>query len=214
MVNHHVDNISKRKVINWYLHDAENGDPEDQYLLSDLYRCNLSRTEGIQWLKKSADQGFSRAQYDLALVYQDENQAESLEYMKKAAKSYVYAQIELGYDYAHGTVVDKDYKKAYNLYQKAASNMKNIEKKSELIRINFLKLRFNAANDTAELLAKQGDIPALLYMGCLYQYGFEVKRNLKKAIFYYELAKNQGSKEACVQLEEIGNHVEGFVDSN
>ena len=84
--------------------------------------------------------------------------------------------------------------------KKAADNMKQIEDIRELRTINNIKIRYNAANDEAEQLALNGDINAQLYMGCLYQYGFEVKRNFDKAKYFYEMAKRQGSDEAQLQL--------------
>jgi hypothetical protein len=99
--------------------------------------------------------------------------------------------------------VKQDYKEAYNLYQLAASNMKNIKDVTELRKINYIKFKYNAANDKAEIHANKGNIDAQLYMGCLYQYGFEVKRNKEKAIYWYSIAKNQGSVEANMQLEII-----------
>jgi len=65
------------------------------------------------------------------------------------------------------------------------------------------KIKYNAGNNQAEVKALEGDISAQLYLGCLYQYGFEVKRNLDKAIYWYEKASKQGSKEANLQLSTI-----------
>lgn len=201
IANTYIDDSIKSKAKGWYLEDAANGNPDAQYLLSETYIVGTYRTEHIFWLRKAADQGHSRAQYELALAYQDDNPSEALKYMKLASESYVYAQIDLGYDYAHGKSVIKDYREAYRLYQKAASCMKELKDVFELRRINYVKFRYNAANDEAEVLAIQGNVSAQLYMGCLYQYGFEVKRNKEKALFWYEMAKKQGSDESQIQLD-------------
>jgi TPR repeat protein len=203
IVNRYVENTTRAKVIKWYLEGAANGNLDSQYLLSKLYVGDKWGPEYNYWLKRAADQGHAMAQYDLAQEYIDDNQTEAVKYLKLAAKSYVYAQIDLGYDYAHGKLVKQDYKEAYNLYQLAASNMKKIKDVTELRKINYIKFKYNAANDEAEIQANKGNIDAQLYMGCLYQYGFEVKRNKEKAIYWYSIAYNQGSVEANMQLEII-----------
>lgn len=195
-----IEDSTRSKAVNWYLDDAVKGIPDAQYLLSEIYRDEMYKTEHRYWLKKAGDQGHSRAQYHLALAYKEDNPSESVKYMKLASSSYVYAQIDLGYDYAHGNLVNKNYSEAYGLYQKAASSMMNMKDIVELRTINNIKFRYNAANDEAELVALQGDVSAQLYMGCLYQYGFEIKRNKQKAIYWYEMAGGQGSKEAQNQL--------------
>ncbi|QWB96685.1 SEL1-like repeat protein [Mycoplasmatota bacterium] len=42
---------------------------------------------------------------------------------------------------------------------------------------------------------------AQLYVGCLYQNGFEIQLNKSKAQYWYEMAANKGSKEAQKQLK-------------
>ena len=200
LANRKTEDSNKAKVVDWYLDDAVNGNPDAQYLLSEIYVGESYITEHQFWLTRAAAQGHSRAQYELALRYQDYNHPLSIEYLKKASESYIYAQIDLGYKYAHGDSIIKDYKEAYRLYQKAASNMKEIKDIYELRTINYVKFKYNAANDEAEELALLGNLNAQLYMGCLYQYGFEIKRNKDKAIHWYEMAKRQGSDEAQIQL--------------
>ena len=200
IANRKTEDSTKAKVVDWYLDDAVNGNPDAQYLLSEIYVGETYITEHKFWLTRAAAQGNSRAQYALALRYQDYNHPLSIEYLKKASESYIYAQIDLGYKYAHGDSIIKDYKEAYRLYQKAASNMKEIKDIYELRTINYVKFKYNAANDEAEELALLGNLNAQLYMGCLYQYGFEIKRNKDKAIHWYEMAKRQGSDEAQIQL--------------
>ncbi|MFA5381381.1 MAG: tetratricopeptide repeat protein [Candidatus Izemoplasmatales bacterium] len=200
IVNSIIEDSTRSKAVNWYLDDAVKGSPDAQFLLSEIYRDEIYKTERRFWLKKAGDQGHSRAQYHLALAYKEDNPSESVKYMKLASSSYVYAKIDLGYDYAHGNLVNKNYSEAYGLYQKAALNMKEIKDIYELRTINYVKFKYNAANDEAEELALLGNLNAQLYMGCLYQYGFEIKRNKDKAIYWYEMAKRQGSDEAQIQL--------------
>jgi hypothetical protein len=207
VVDKFLDETSVRRVKDWFLDDAVNGDVDAQYLIAHVYNSYTSQQEHHYWLKKAADQGHSAAQYKFGIENKDENPSDYIEYIKLASKSNVYAQIELGYNYAHGQYVCKSYLDAYNLYQKAADNMKKIEDIRELRIINNIKIRYNAANDEAEQLALNDDVDAQLYMGCLYQYGFEIKRNKEKAVYWYELANTNGSVEASEQLIIIDNEM-------
>lgn len=203
IINRSRDDSIRTKALNWYLDDASKGNKEAQFLLAFLYAGDKYGQERMYWLKKSANQNYHQAQYELAQSYKDDNPKEYINYMIKASESYIYAQIDLGYDYAHGNLVEKNYYEAYVLYQKAAYNMRDIKDIFLLRTVNYVKLRYNAANDEAELEANLGNVDAQLYMGCLYQYGFEVKRNKIKAIYWYSMADKQGSDEAKIQLEKI-----------
>lgn len=196
-----IDASIKDQAYEWYKISSINGNLDAQYLLAVIYYGYNSSDEKEYWLRKAADQGHIQAQYDLANIYKSKDKTLSLIYMKMASKSNIYAQIDLGYQYAHGDIVDIDYKEAYHLYQQAAENMMRVKDISELRFINYKKLRFNAANDTALKKAVQGNVNAQLYMGCLYQYGFEVKRNKSKSINWYKMAKSLGSNEAKEQLK-------------
>ena len=207
VVNNFIDETTIKSVKNWFLEDAVNGNSDSQYLLANVYNSHTGQQEHHYWMKKASDQGHSASQYKIALEYKDENPSEYIKYIKLASESNVYAQIELGYNYAHGKYVCKSYLDAYNLYQKAADNMKKITDIRELRTINNIKIRFNAANDEAEELASIGDVYAQLYMGCLYHYGFEVKRNIDKAKYWYELAIAKGSMEASKQLIIIDKEI-------
>lgn len=200
VVDKFLDETSVRRVKDWFLNDAVNGDVDAQYLIANVYNSYTSQQEHHYWLKKAADQGHSAAQYKFGIENKDENPSDYIQYIMLASESNVDAQIELGYNFAHGKYVCKNYLDAYNLYQKAADNMKEIKDIRELRTINNIKIRYNAANDEAEELALNGDVDAQLYMGCLYQYGFEIRRNKDKAVYWYEMAKKQGSNEAQIQL--------------
>ena len=198
-----MDELVEKHALNWYMNEAINGNPDAQFLLSRIHFGRNNKADYSFWLKKAADNEHSRAQFELGLYYEYERMEEAINYIKRASKENILAQLDLGYKYAHGVLVDINYMEAYMLYQKVAKSMMKIQDNSELKGINRIKLRYNAANDNAEVSAKLGDVNAQLYIGCLYQYGFEVKRNLDKAIYWYEKASKQGSKEANRQLSTI-----------
>lgn len=90
IANRMTEDSTKDKAKRWYLKDAENGNLDAQYLLSKIYTGDSDRKEHISWLTRAAAYGHSRAQYDMALRYQDKNQLLSIEYLKRASKSYIY----------------------------------------------------------------------------------------------------------------------------
>lgn len=198
-----MDDLVEKNALNWYMNEAINGNPDAQFLLSRIHFGRNNKADYSFWLKKAADKGLSRAQFELGLYYECERLEEAIKYIKLASKANTLAQLDLGYKYAHGVLVDTNYMEAYILYQKVAKSMVKIRDNSELKGINRIKFRCNAANDEAEISAHKGDVDAQLYMGCLYQYGFEVKRNLDKAFYWYEKASRQGSEEANFQLSII-----------
>jgi len=204
VVNRSINQETKPKVFEWFIDDARQDNSEAEYLIASLYEGNSEGSDHAYWLKKAADHGHSQAQYELSLSYEDDLPIEQIRYLKLSARSNIYAQIKLGYHYA----INKNYTKAYSEYQKAALNMRTNKDTFNLIVINHIKFRFNAGNDEAELIALQGEVEAQLYMGCLYQYGFEIKRNLNKSLFWYEMARKHGSDEAQIQIEILKKDIE------
>lgn len=203
LLDNPMDETVKKHAFNWYMDDAIHENPDAQYLIARIHFGRNNKVDYPFWLKKAADNNHSKAQHELALYYEYKRHADSITYMTLAAKSNMVAQILLGYKYGHGEHVELNYKIAFKYYQLAAANMKEITDTNELRNVNRIKFRYNAANDEATRSAKHGDINAQLYMGCLFQYGFEVKRNLKKSTYWYSLALKEGNKEAKKQLTLI-----------
>lgn len=115
-------------------------------------------------------------------------------------KDDIYDLYHLGLAYAYGEIGEINYLKAYECYQKAMTHVKD---RNELRQFNVHKLRFNIGNLDARKKALNGDVNAQLYKGCLYEWGFEIKRDLEEAIYWYNMAYEQGSLEAKKRLEVI-----------
>jgi len=142
----------------------------------------------------------------------------------QAKKGNVGAIFKLAYAYENGLGVKKDEKKAYKLYQKAATlgdedakvalslfelknNVKSSKKISNKVVIqnssNFFKLE---AAELQELIkkAKQNNKEALFTLGALYESGFsQVSPNPKKALSLYKKAAKLGSKKAKEALKRF-----------
>lgn len=113
--------------------NAEDGDAQCQFdygmmLVSGtgphghgVYRQN--EDAGIQWLKKSAQQGHEQAQAMLGKIYADRgNGAEAVKFYHMASEQgHIDATINLAMMYGSGDVVTKDSEKAHILFLKAAN---------------------------------------------------------------------------------------------
>ncbi|MED5579310.1 MAG: tetratricopeptide repeat protein, partial [Nitrospinota bacterium] len=120
--------IAKRRLIR----HAENGNPEAQLLLGDVYDSinltNKLKRDAAEWYKKSADQGNIEAMDKLANAYYngDDNYVmrdlkKRFEIHKKGAfAGSVVHQFKLGFAYLEGEGVGKNYKKALKWFKESA----------------------------------------------------------------------------------------------
>ena len=195
----------QNEVCQWYKQLAHVGNPDAQFLYSRIC-LNQFDNQRFELLKKAADQEHTKSQYELAQMYHygnyvEQSDIESIKYYQLVANKDVNAQIDLAYYYAYGIMLEINYIESFKRYQLAAQQIKNVTDRNEQNWIPLNKIKYNAGNIQAEEKAHEGDTSAQLYLGCLYQHGFEVKKNIEKAIIWYEMAKNQGSDEAEKQLE-------------
>ena len=86
------------------------------------------KTKAAEWYRKSAEQGYARAQCNLGYYYQfgkgilASDDAKAVEWYRKAAdQGYACAQYYLGESYKNGWGVEKDKSKALEWYRKAAA---------------------------------------------------------------------------------------------
>ena len=107
------------------------GDAESQLLLGSLYedgRAGMPQDYKMaaKWYRKSADQGFAQAQYNLALLYEDgkgmeQDYYEAAQWYKRAANNgFAEAQNNLGVLYILGKGVIKDRNRAELMFRRSA----------------------------------------------------------------------------------------------
>ncbi len=186
----------------WLKKEDDNGNQNAKDQLMDIFGYRYGSYERDQITINLANSGNEEEQFNLAEMYKsgshvEQNNELAIYWYKKASEKHVIAAIDLGYYYAHGVLGEIDYLEAYHNYQHAMTIVKDIY---ELRKINLNKLRYNIGNDKAELKALSGDVNAQLYMGCLYQHGFEINRSIVKSIYWYEMASKQGNEQAKMQL--------------
>ena len=173
------------------------------------YGTAVDHVEAVKWVRKAAEQGFARAQYDLGLMYEfgrgvERSYEKAVEWYQKAAEQgAASAQGLLGEMYYYGRGVEQSYEKAAEWYLKAAEqglaraqyklgDMYDIgigvEKSDEKAAEWFLKA------------AEQGFARAQCKLGLMYENGTGVERSYKKAREWYQKAAEQGFADAIIKL--------------
>ena len=170
------------------------------------YGTAVDHVEAVKWVRKAAEQGFARAQYDLGLMYEfgtgveRSNEKAAEWYLKAAEQGYADAQYNLGDMYRDGRGVEESFEKAAEWVQKAADqglavaqnclgfmyqNGTGVEQSYEKAREWYLKA------------AEQGAADAQCNLGCMYLNGHGVEQSYEKAVEWYLKAAEQGF--ACAQ---------------
>ncbi len=175
--------ISKELLIK-----AEGGDRDAQDQLAKLIFDALDELDeddkdgaafGVNWLKKSAEQGHTEAQCVLGLLYAsgscvDEDQVEAAKWFRKAAEQgHAEAQLYLGHLYSGGSGVDEDQVEAAKWFRKAA---------------------------------EQGNAGAQLRLGYAYSSGMGVDEDKAKAAKWFRKAAEQGN---VMAQKCLGDHYWG-----
>lgn len=115
---------------------AQDGMERAQDLLGDLYYygngVEQDHSEAVKWFRRSAEQGYARAQNDLGWMYElKQDYSEAVKWYRKAAEQgYAYAQKNLGDMYEHGYGVTKDRSEARKWYQRAAEQGNEVAKQN------------------------------------------------------------------------------------
>ncbi|VEU83263.1 SEL1-like repeat protein [Acholeplasma hippikon] len=110
------------------------------------------------------------------------------------------SRIEETHDLAH---LDKKYKEAYERYLKLDEEIKVKYKTMNPLHIDLFKVLDNAGNDDAEIEALNGNLDAAIYLGVIYELGFEIKPNTTKAVKWYKKAVELGSDYAEKRLKKL-----------
>ena len=112
---------------------AKNGDAESQYVMAILYDDGLGGLSkdsyrAFDWYQKSANQGFAKAQFNLAIMFEhgegtppDKTEAFKW-YYRAAEKGYPAAQLNVGLIYRRGIGVERNEQLARTWLSKAAAS--------------------------------------------------------------------------------------------
>jgi TPR repeat protein len=222
-----------QKAMEWYEEAAKQGNADAQFKLGYMYFYGegvvQAYVKAFYWFEKAAMQDNAAAQYSLGLMHyeakgipQDYETAvylfgKSAEQGYDKAKLYLKiirlereaergnaaAQYDLGLIYYKGQEIERDFQKAFWLFEKAVSqghsgaqyNLGLMHYKGQVV-----KQDFQIAFLWFERAAEQGDISAQYILGLMYDKGEGVKKDSKKAIYYFENAAEHGDPEAQYEL--------------
>lgn len=163
------------KALICWLKAAKLGHVESQFRAGELAIDEFGEyDEGVEWLRRSAEQGNPFAMRFLGFVFEKKDKAESDDLYRKAAEGLYKiakqgeprAQFELGGLYRDGLGVPKDSAEADKWFKFAAKN-------------------YRAA-------AEQGDPDAQCTLGGLYQKGVGVEKDEAEAVKWFRTAAEQG----------------------
>lgn len=171
---------------------AQKGDVDAQYELGKMYITDPSGTrnptdEAIQWLRRSAEHGHTKAQYVLGLAYilgrnVPKQSTEALKWFRlAAAQGLADAQFSLGIMYATGDGIPIDNAEAVKWYRVAS---------------------------------EQGHANAQFHLGLAHYYGYGVPQDTGEAVKWYRLASEQGNADAQVKLGVAYADGSGGVEKN
>ena len=122
----------------------------------------------MKWIRKTADNGDTTAQYALAICYAEghgvkQDVSEVVKWLRKAAEQgFVDAQFKLAQGYATGELG--------------------------------LPTDYTESAKWLELAAKQGHVEAQYMLGCYYKYGYGVEKSAEQADFWFRKVAEQGYK--------------------
>ncbi|HTN48627.1 MAG TPA: tetratricopeptide repeat protein [Burkholderiaceae bacterium] len=131
---------------------------------------------GLQWLRRSADGGFARAQYALGLLYErgelvQRSLPDATAWFRKAAEQgYRDAQVSLATQYFLGRGAPLDYAEAARWYERAA---------------------------------EQGDEGAAYIIASQYETGNGVQADTMRAFYWYSIAAAGGDLVAAMKAREM-----------
>ncbi|MFZ0035421.1 MAG: tetratricopeptide repeat protein [Sedimentisphaerales bacterium] len=123
----------KTPDFNDILKSAEQGDPNAQFKLGDMYWIGKevphNFQQALKWYEKAAEQGHSEAQYTCGLIYLygnketgfPKNYQQAIKWFVKASEQkYFWASFQLGEIYEEGNAVPQNYRQAVKWFLKAA----------------------------------------------------------------------------------------------
>lgn len=180
--------FSKKRLLD----KALTGDARAQFTAFEMYKSKDGKANiAMEFLSKSAEQGYLDAQIELGYRYQsgdgvDKNSAKAAELFEKAAtQGSITAQYNLAICYQTGDGVEKDLVVAAGLFEKSAAQG-HMESKVKL----------------KEAKAESGDPESMHELAGLFFSGNSgVQKNVEKAFFWLDLAAEAGYARA---LEELG----------
>ena len=198
-------------------------DAEEQFKIGlECFFKKRNFVEAAQWLRKSAEQGYAKAQVCMGIMYfrgdgVEQNYVEGVKWCRKAAEQgETGAQYELGCAYQFGKGVDQNYAEAARWYQKAAAqghakaqnNLGNLYDSGDGVRQNY-----EEAVKWYRKAAEQGLDAAQYNLGRMYHYGRGVEQDSVKAEEWLRKSAEQGYAAAQFRLGVVYKKAKKYVEA-
>ncbi|KAF9353400.1 hypothetical protein BGX26_008841 [Mortierella sp. AD094] len=204
------------KAVEWYILAAYQGCHKSQCGLGDMYYDGkgvaqdydtaLTCSVVADWYRKSASQGYIKAQYKLGSLLSGGESMKLHSYkeafgwfLQAAYQGCAKSQYSIGFMYDSGKVVLLDYPKAVEWFRKAASQGYAPAQSS-------LGLKYQNGQGVAQnyeiavewflMAADQGHATAQYKLGSMYELGQGVTQDLPTAVEGYQKAASQGNTDA------------------
>ena len=174
----------------------------------DAYQRGDYKT-AVMWYRKSANQGFANAQYNLGVMYDTgqgvlKNDKQAVRWYRKSAdQGFANAQFNLGVMYANGQGVLKNDKQAVMWYRKSANQgFANAQTNLGLMYEDGKGVLqdYKQAVMWYRKSANQGFANAQYNLGVMYDTGQGVLKNDKQAVMWYRKSADQGFANAQFNL--------------
>ena len=192
-------------------------DAEVQFYVAKMYENGWGvpkdDIEATHWYRKSAEQGYCKAQNNLGTKYRDgrgvsKDFTEAMRWFRKAAnQGAALAQSNVGMMYRDGNGVKKNYSEAMRWFCKAA------DQGDALAQLCIAGMYMSGRGVSADAVkavkwlrkaADQDDDSAQYCLGLCYEKGNGVEKDLQEAMKWYRKAAEQGLKEAKEALARLG----------
>jgi TPR repeat protein len=221
----------------WYRKAAEQGNDKAQSNLGILYwlgeGVEKDRVEAVRWYRKAARQGNANAMFNLGAAYYNGEGVgvnDTLAYAwfllsgeagnpsgQDAAKrsrgergpsAYSEACLAIGQMYEKGEDLPRNLESAAAWYRKAAEQGHG-EAAISLAAMYLNASAYGQARPWCEAAAKEKLLGGYYCLGYLYQHGFGVDPNLKKALEWYQQAASRGNVASMQALGRMYENGEG-----
>lgn len=228
------DDAEYKKAAELFEKAANHGHSDAQYYLGYQYELGLgvleSKQEAIKWYTMSAEQGNADGQFNLATIYEEDNDIETANkwYKKAVRNKHPHAMYNLANNYRLGKGVEENHAKALELYKESADlglpeaecALGTIYKEGLIVEKDYRKAR-----EYYEKAVEQGFAPAQVNLGLMYKLSKHYKmfkengcyysdeESYKKAVELFRLAANQGDAKGQNNLA-IMLYIGRGVDAN
>jgi TPR repeat protein len=195
---------------------GEKGLMSDQYNLARMYQFGVGvapdSKQAVYWYEKAAKQGHVKAQFNLGLMYnKEQNDVQAVEWYRKAAEQgHLNAQFSLGLMYGSGQGVAQDHKQAVEWYRKAAEQGLD---RAQYTLGNMYDQGLGVVQDNQQSLewynkaAEQGHAKAQYNLGVVYTNGKGVTQDNVIAYMWLVIASSYGDKIALSGKESVATEM-------